>query len=63
MCFINIKNFGASVDIIKKVKRHPQSRRKDLQIIYLMRDLCLAYIKNTIRDGMIMPPKIHMLKP
>ena len=37
----------ASKDTIKKVKRQPQNGRKLLQIIYLMRDLYLEYIKNS----------------
>ena len=32
---------------IKAVKRQPQNRRKYLQIIYLIRGLCLEYIKNS----------------
>ena len=47
MNFIKIKNIYASENIIKKVKKTPQNRRKCLQILYLM--ICNVdpeYIKN-----------------
>ena len=43
--FISIKNIFTSKDTIKKVKRKPCSGRKYLQIIYLIRDLYMEYIK------------------
>ena len=43
---IKIKNFHATKDIINKVKENLQSSRKYLEIIYLIRDLYLDYVKN-----------------
>ena len=44
--FIKIKNFHATKDIINKVKENLQSSTKYLEIIYLIRDLYLDYVKN-----------------
>ena len=43
---INVKNVCFSKYSIKNVKVKPTSGRKNLQIMYLIRDLNLEYIKN-----------------
>ena len=58
--FIKIKNFWASIDTMKKVKRQPQNGGKYFKIIYLKRDLYLEYIKNT--HSSIIKSQITQLK-
>lgn len=43
--FIILKNFCASVHTIKKVKRQPRGGEKSLQVMYLIKNMYLKYIK------------------
>ena len=54
--FIKIKNFHATKDIINKVKENLQNSRKDLEIIYLIRDLYLEYVKNSYNSKITRNP-------
>lgn len=47
MYIIKIKNFSAESNTVKKVKRQPTECIRYLQIMYLMRDLFLEYMKNS----------------
>ena len=51
-CFSHVRLFltlwtWASKDPFNKVKKYPQYDRKYLQIIYLVRNLYLEYVKNS----------------
>ena len=48
MNVIKIKNFCASKDTIKNVKRQPKNGKKYLQIMYPMKVLCPKYIRTLV---------------
>lgn len=46
MDFIKIKSFCAS-KYIKKVKSQPTERERNVQVVHLVKDLCLEHLKKS----------------
>lgn len=51
MDYVKLINICLSKDIINRFKGNPHNNRSYLQCIYLTKDLCPVYIKNSVKNN------------